>query len=68
MVQDYEFMFNMLNETLAPLFRYAVSFVHHTELLFSILNAVPCNLRLLVQGPENLPLEPVVTMTPTHTA
>ena len=46
MVQDYEFMFNMLNESLAPLFRNAVRFVHHTELPFSILNAVPHNLRL----------------------
>jgi len=38
MVRDYEFMFNILNDGLAACSGCRVLFVHHTELLFIILN------------------------------
>jgi hypothetical protein len=42
MVRDYEFMFNILNETLAEAFCRGVMFVHHAESLFRILNNMFC--------------------------
>jgi hypothetical protein len=57
MVRDYEFMFNMLNDTLAEGFYRGVMFVHHTESLFNILNNMFC----FCLGLEVASLEAVVS-------